>query len=235
MPETAKTPAPEFSAEVEKQHLRLDSEEYSNIYVVGDPHGCPGELDSLLDKTSPADDELVVFVGDLIRKGPDSEAVVERVARMDNAVSVRGNNEEKVIGGRHSMPDLSHESRECLRSMPVVVSWDDSIVVHGGVVPGKSLGDHTQADLQETRSLYGNGYDGTFWFERYNGEFRVFFGHTVLDAPLDLGNAVGLDTGCVYGGALTAYNCGSDEFVTVEAEETYRARSGHHIVSTKEV
>ena len=235
MPETAETAAPEFSAEVEKQHLRLDPEEYANIYVVGDPHGCPDELDSLLDRISPADDELVVFVGDLIRKGPDSEAVVERVMRMDNAVSVRGNNEEKVIGGKTQIPELSHESRECLRSMPVVVSWDDSFVVHGGVVPGKSFGDHTQADLQETRSLYGNGYDGTFWFERYDGEFRVFFGHTVLDAPLDLGNAVGLDTGCVYGGALTAYDCGREGFVTVESEETYRARSGHHIVSTKEV
>lgn len=235
MPETAETAAPEFSAEVEEQHLRLDSEEYANIYVVGDPHGCPDELGSLLDSISPADDELVVFVGDLIRKGPDSEAVVERVMRMDNAVSVRGNNEEKVIGGRHTMPELSRESRDCLRSMPVVVSWDDTIVVHGGVVPGKPLRRHTQADLQETRSLYGNGYDGTFWFERYDGDFRVFFGHTVLDAPLDLGNAVGLDTGCVYGGSLTAYDCAEEGFVTVEAEETYRARSGHHIVSSREV
>ena len=235
MSKTAEATAPEFSAEVEKQHLRLDSEEYANIYVVGDPHGCPDELDSLLDKISPTSDELVVFVGDLIRKGPDSEAVVERVMRMDNAVSVRGNNEEKVIDGKHSMPELSHKSRECLSSMPVVVSWGDSLAVHGGVVPGKPLRDQTQADLQETRSLYGKGYDGTFWFERYDGDFRVFFGHTVLDAPLDLGNAVGLDTGCVYGGSLTAYDCAEEDFVTVEAEETYRARSRHHIVSTSEV
>ena len=232
---TVESVAPEFSPEVERHHLRLDSEEYANIYVVGDPHGCPDELDSLLRKLSVSDDELVVFVGDLINKGPDSEAVVERVMRMDSAVSVRGNNEEKLINGKCGMPEMSRESRECLRSMPVVVSWDGSIVVHGGVVPGKPLLDHTQKDLQKTRSLYGNGYDGTFWFERYDGDFRVFFGHTVLDAPLDLGNAVGLDTGCVYGGSLTAYDCAEEGFVTVEAEETYRARSRHHIVSTRDV
>ena len=234
MSKTAEAAVPDFSKEVEDRHVRLDTDEYEKVYVVGDVHGCPKELEALLDKLSVSDDDAVVFVGDLIRKGPDTEAVVETVRGMENAVSVRGNNEQKIIDGKTEV-DLSYESREFLRSLPVVVSWEDSIAVHGGVVPGKPLNRQTPTDLRETRSLYGGGYDGTFWFERYDGDFRVFFGHTVLDAPLDLENAVGLDTGCVYGGSLTAYDCAEEDFVTVEAEKTYRARSGHHIVSTREV
>jgi len=234
MSKSAKASVPDFSKEVEDLHLRLDSDEYENVYVVGDVHGCPEELDALLGRLSVSEGDVVVFVGDLVRKGPDTEAVIEMVRNMENAVSLRGNNEQKVIDGSGGV-DLSQKSREFLRSLPVVISWGDSIAVHGGVVPGKPLSSQTPTDLRETRSLYGGGYDGTFWFERYEGDFRVFFGHTVLDAPLDLGNAVGLDTGCVYGGSLTAYDCGNEEFVTVEAKEKYRARSGHHIISTREV
>jgi serine/threonine protein phosphatase 1 len=222
---------PEFSPEVERQHVRLDTDEYENVYVVGDVHGCYDELETLLRRLSPSEDDMLVFVGDLVNKGPDSDAVVGKVRRMENAVCVTGNNEQKILDGKHKT-DMCRENREYLSSLPVVVSWEDSLAVHGGVLPGKPLRAHSPADLRETRSLYGEGYEGTFWFERYEDDLRVFFGHTVLDAPLNLGNAVGLDTGCVYGGSLTAYDCEAEEFVTVEPEETYRARSRHHIVST---
>jgi len=225
---------PGFSPEVERRHERLDSASWDNIYVVGDVHGCADELDELLRLVSPTEDELLVFVGDLVNKGPDSEAVVETVREMENAVSVRGNNEQKVIEGR-SNPDLSQESIEFVASTPVVISWDSNVVVHGGVVPAKPLGSHEPIDLLETRSICGNGYDGTFWFERYDRDIRVFFGHTVLESPLDLGDAVGLDTGCVYGGGLTAYDTGNGEFVSVEAEKTYKRRSRSHVVSVSEL
>jgi serine/threonine protein phosphatase 1 len=225
---------PEFSPEVESQHERLDSTSWDNIYVVGDVHGCADELNELLELLSPTDDELLVFVGDLVNKGPDSETVVETVREMENAVSVRGNNEQKVIEGR-SDPDLSKENFEFIKSTPIVVSWDSNIVVHGGVVPAKPLESHEPVDLLETRSICGNGYDGTFWFERHERDLHVFFGHTVLDSALDLENAVGLDTGCVYGGGLTAYDTQKDEFVTVEAKDTYKKRSRSHIVSVREV
>jgi len=225
---------PEFSPAVERQHVRLDTDEYENVYVVGDVHGCYDELETLLRRLSPSEDDMLVFVGDLVNKGPNSDAVVGKVRRMENAVSVTGNNEQKILDGKHKT-DICRENREYLSSLPVVVSWEDSLAVHGGVLPGKPLRAHSPDDLRETRSLYGEGYEGTFWFERYEDDLRVFFGHTVLNAPLDLGNAVGLDTGCVYGGSLTAYDCEAEGFVTVEAKETYRARSRHHIASTKEV
>jgi serine/threonine protein phosphatase 1 len=235
MPETeGRGMRPRFSDEVERRHKRIDADSWENVYVVGDVHGCPEELDSLMDAMSPSDDELVVFVGDLVNKGPDSESVVERVRGMENGVSVRGNNEQKVIEGR-SDPDLSPESVGFVESMPVAVSWGSNVVVHGGILPGKSLREHRPVDLLEARSICGNGYDGTFWFERHDRDIRVFFGHTVLEGPLDLGNAVGLDTGCVYGGGLTAYDTAEDEFVSVEAKMTYKRRSESHIVSTSDI
>jgi serine/threonine protein phosphatase 1 len=233
MSEKTELRGPEFSTEVQRQHRRVDTDSWENIYVVGDVHGCPKELDRLFSEISPTEDELVVFVGDLINKGPDSQAVIERVRQMENAVSVRGNNEQKLLDGKSDIPSLEEDDRSYIESMPVVVSWKDNLVVHGGVSPEKPLKQHSQKDLQETRSLYGGGYDGVFWFEKYGGDRRVFFGHTVLDAPLDGGEAIGLDTGCVYGGMLTAYDCGNDEFVAVDSERKYRERSQSHIVSTR--
>lgn len=234
MSETGCDLYPEFSDGVEGLHRRIEFERWENIYVVGDVHGCVNELERLLDRLSPTDQELVVFVGDLINKGPDSEAVVNRVRDMENAVTVRGNNEQNVVEGR-TEAGLSQESREFISSTPVVVSWGSSMVVHGGISPAKQLRDHEAVDFLETRSICGNGYDGTFWFERYEGNLRVFFGHTVLNTPLEIGKAVGLDTGCVYGGGLTAYDTESSKFVTVEAERTYRERSRSHIVSAGEL
>ena len=81
-----------------------------------------------------------------------------------------------------------------------------------------------------TGSLPGNGYDGPFWFESYEGPPRVFFGHTVLAEPLVTEWAVGLDTGCVHGGKLTAYDCETEEVVSVPAERTYRPRSDDKVL-----
>jgi serine/threonine protein phosphatase 1 len=57
----------------------------------------------------------------------------------------------------------------------------------------------------------------------------VFFGHTVMDGPVATDHAVGLDTGCVYGGGLTAYDVRGDEFVTVPSEE-YQRRADRKIL-----
>jgi len=64
----------------------------------------------------------------------------------------------------------------------------------------------------------------------YDGPARVFFGHTVFDEPRVSDTAVGLDTGCVYGGSLTAYEYWSDDLVSVPAEETYQSRAASKIL-----
>ena len=58
-------------------HERLDGPSWDNVYVVGDVHGFPEELDEPLEAVSPAGEEPLVFVGDIVNNGPDGEAVLE--------------------------------------------------------------------------------------------------------------------------------------------------------------
>ncbi|WP_435333648.1 metallophosphoesterase family protein [Haloarchaeobius sp. TZWWS8] len=225
-------PEPSFDDTDGAWHQTVDVDAWDNIYVVGDVHGCRDALDRLLDRVEPSDDELVVFVGDLVRKGPDSAGVVERVREAPNMLSVRGNNEEKLVRGKKELPALSDEDMVYIESLPVAISWEGALVVHGGVDPRKPLSEHSVDDLQNTRSLApGGSYDRPFWFEEYDGPDRVFFGHTVLAEPVYRHHVVGLDTGCVYGGELTAYDCNADEFVTVPLDRDGQDRKQSKIVT----
>jgi serine/threonine protein phosphatase 1 len=229
---------PRFGQAVEPLHRRVDVSRWKSVYVVGDVHGCPEELDRLLEELGVTDDDLVVFVGDLVRKGPDSKAVVDRVRAADNLLTVRGNNEQKLLRGEKELPALTDDDLEWLSSLPVAISWTgegdrpSALVVHGGVDPGDTLDEHTVDDLQNTRSLVpGGSYgDRPYWWEEYVGPQRVFFGHTVLARPVEREFAVGLDTGCVYGGALTAYDWRADRFHTVSADESAQGRAERKIL-----
>ncbi|WP_277553322.1 metallophosphoesterase family protein [Halobaculum limi] len=232
--------APRFGPEVEPMHRRVDIDEWDDVYVVGDVHGCPDALDRLLDHLNVTDDDLVVFVGDLVRKGPDSKAVVDRVRAADNFLTVRGNNEEKLLRGDKTLPELSDDDLEWMASLPVAISWagdgdtPGALVVHGGIDPRVPLTDHSVDDLQNNRSLVpGGSYgDRPYWWERYDGPDRVFFGHTVLARPVVREFAVGLDTGCVYGGELTAYDWHADTFHAISPDDTAEERAERKILDT---
>ena len=207
-----------------EKHWHFVANAFDNVYVVGDVHGCFDELQTLWQRLNPSDSELVVFVGDLVRKGPASIETVEFVAEQENAVSVQGNNEAKIINDRINS-DPFEPITDVLDSFPLVVSWDGAVVLHGGINPQKPVTEHTSRELVETRAIPPeNGYDGPFWFELYDEDPRIFFGHTVLRDPFISESAVGLDTGCVYGGKLTAYDCANDELISVPAERTYQSR-----------
>jgi serine/threonine protein phosphatase 1 len=219
-----------FDETVRRHHWRFDADAYDNVYVVGDVHGCIDELRTLWDRLDPSPDEMVVFVGDLVRKGPDSAAVVEFVASQPNAVSVRGNNEAKVLDNEVDTAPFESVLVD-IASLPLVVSWGDSLAVHGGIDTRHPLSDQRPHDVLESRAIPPeNGYGGPFWFEQYDGPGRVFFGHTVLESPFVSETAVGLDTGCVYGGALTAYDCQREECLRVPAQETYQQRSDDKVL-----
>ncbi|MFC4248680.1 metallophosphoesterase family protein [Natribaculum luteum] len=220
---------PPFDAAVSFEHRRIDLENWADVYVVGDVHGCLEDLETLFSVLELGDDDLVVFVGDLVRKGPQSKAVLEQVRESPRLLSVRGNNEQKVLDGDAAVPALGPTDYRYIESMPVAISWDGGVVVHGGVDPNRPLSAHSSEDLLTMRSPAGNGYDGPFWFDAYEGPPRVFFGHTVLERPLEREWAVGLDTGCVYGGSLTAYDVRRERFVSVSTGG-HRDRSDEKIV-----
>jgi serine/threonine protein phosphatase 1 len=227
------TPVPRFDGPVERVHERLDSTAYDGIYVVGDVHGSRAALESLLAALDPGADDLVVFVGDLVRKGPDSPGVVDLVRGDDRLVSVRGNNEAKIVRGDKEPEWLRAGDREFFASLPVAVSFDDAMVVHGGVDPTRELSEHSAEDLLTMRAPLGSGYDGPFWYQDYDGPYRIFFGHTVHERPVDREYAVGLDTGCVYGGTLTAYDYRRGEFVATDPTTAHQDRSSEKIAAVQ--
>jgi serine/threonine protein phosphatase 1 len=225
---------PTFDSTLDASHRRIDSTQWDDIFVVGDVHGCRETLERLLADLDPTADDLVVFVGDLVRKGPDSKGVLDLVRDRPNLQSVRGNNEQKLIDGDKSIDALTDADREYIEAMPVAISWDDALVVHGGIDHRKPLAEHTLSELLNNRSLVPDGsYDRPYWFETRRERPRVFFGHTVLAEPFVTDYAVGLDTGCVYGGQLTAFDYRAGDLRVVEPPETYVSRGADSIVDPR--
>ncbi len=220
-----------FDTAIPFDHREIVIEKHDDVYVVGDVHGCLDALETLLSALEITDEDLVLFVGDLVRKGPESRAVLDRIHESPQLLSVRGNNEQKLIDGDASLPGFGSTACEIMESFPVAIRWDDGLVVHGGLDPGRTIATHSVADVQTMRAPDGDGYDGPFWFGDYNGPPRVFFGHTVLDRPFESEWAVGLDTGCVYGGTLTAYDINRQRFVSVDSDG-HVDRSDDKIVAT---
>ena len=67
--------------------------------VVGDVHGCSAELEDLLERIGFSSADRLVFVGDLVARGPDSRGVLALMRQLD-ATSVRGNHEGKLLAWR---------------------------------------------------------------------------------------------------------------------------------------
>ena len=98
-------------------------------------------------------------------------------------------------------------------------------MVHAGVRPGVPLKHQMASDLTGLRTMGANpsGREGVPWYEVYRGKRIVLFGHWAAIEPRRAPRAIGLDTGCVYGGRLTAYIIESDQFLSVSAYRTYDA------------
>lgn len=229
------TPPTNLNGSLQGNHRRIDPDRWEDIYVVGDVHGCLSELKGLMDKLSVGSDDLVVFVGDLVRKGPESRGVLEFVMERPNMRTVRGNNEQKLIDGESELPELGAEHLRYIESLPVAISWDDVAVIHGGIDHRKPFSEHTVDELLNMRSLSPEGgYNRPFWFETRREYPRIFFGHTVLSEPLETEWAVGLDTGCVHGRGLTAYDYRESRFVEFSPSTTHVERSSDSVVTPRE-
>jgi hypothetical protein len=105
---------------------------------------------------------------------------------------------------------------------PFFIELAKVIVVHAGLRPGIPIEGQSPQDLTEIREVQP---DGRPWYEFYHGTKPVVFGHWVRREPLIRENAIGLDTGCVYGGRLSAYVLPEDRVISVPARNVYRIRS----------
>jgi hypothetical protein len=215
--------------------------------VVGDVHGCRAELEALLDRTAYAEGDQLILVGDLVARGPDSPGVLE-VARRTSAVIVRGNHEEKLLRHRRAERDHKKGKRKRPKPLGPVhaavaraldaedwamlertsLSFDlpghGARVVHAGLLPGVAFEEQHPRWLLTIRAVSARGEavemgPGALWGSRYKGPPHVLFGHNAQARPQIHRWATGLDTGCVYGGWLTAIVLSAGQKVPADVRE----------------
>jgi len=219
-------------------NIKMPSKSEGRTIVVGDIHGCYDELMELLDKVGFAKKDRLVSVGDLIAKGPKSREVLELFMSDERFSTVIGNHDlilrrrwngediELKAAQKQTHKELKDEKdRYCLflNALPFVIDLGTHLVVHAGLRPNVELHSQTTGDLTRLRTLGPDreSDEGTPWYHVYNGEKTVIFGHWCAPEPRRGPKAIGLDTGCVYGHALTAYVIETEEFVSVPAKQAY--------------
>jgi predicted phosphodiesterase len=99
------------------------------------------------------------------------------------------------------------------------------LAVHAGIIPGKAAEACTSEELCRVRRI-GRRRTSPFWYEKYRGHDLVVFGHTHAQLPRRHMQgphlaAHGLDTGCVYGGCLTAWCLETDDYEVVAAKRDW--------------
>jgi bis(5'-nucleosyl)-tetraphosphatase (symmetrical) len=192
-------------------------------FIVGDVQGCHQELLDLLAAAGfDRSRHKLAFVGDLVNRGPRSRAVLE-LAREHEALVVVGNHEDALLRGHSSETmdrvhaEVDAEMVAWVRTWPTFIRRPGWILVHGGIPPGKRPEEAEREDLISLRTVGGDRP----WFDFWRGPETVIFGHWATRGKVDLPLVKGLDTGCVYGRALTGIFWPEGRWVSVPARRMW--------------
>lgn len=233
--------------------------------IIGDIHGCYEELVELLGELgyAPAADgagwshpqgRRLVFLGDLVDRGPNSPGVVQLAAHCVNAgtaLCVPGNHDIKfmraVFGKQvrqsHGLAETLIQYEAIERQQPgatrAAAEFIDKLVSHYVLDDGKLVVAH--AGLKEEMHGRGSGKVREFclygettgetdefglpvrhnWAAEYRGRAMVVYGHTPVPEPEWLNGTICIDTGCAFGGKLTALRYPERQLASVEAKAVF--------------
>jgi protein phosphatase len=206
------------------------------------------------DGVTPPKDRKAIFLGDLVDRGPKTPDVLKLVMSMveaGTALCVPGNHDVRLVRALHgkkvkptyglseSLEQLSQESPAFKKQ---TAQFLDSLVSHYVLDKGQLVVAHAgmKEDLAGRTSgavrafaIYGEttGETDDFglpirynWAADYRGTASIIYGHTPIPQPEWLNNTLNIDTGCVFGGALTALQYPEQEWVSVPAAQVYAER-----------
>jgi protein phosphatase len=201
----------------------------------------------------PPEGRKAIFLGDIVDRGPKIVDVLKLVMSMSNgglALCVPGNHDIKLMrklrgkdvqithGLADSLQQLEKESPEFRKQ---VSDFMDELISHYVLDDGKLVVAHAgmKQEMQGRGSgkvrdfaLYGEttgetdefGFPVRYnWAAEYRGDAMVVYGHTPVPQPEWLNRTINIDTGCVFGGNLTALRYPEKELVSVPAYATYAA------------
>ena len=193
----------------------------------------------------------LVFIGDFVDRGPKITQVLKLVMNAvasDAALCVPGNHDVKLMrklrgrdvqithGLAESLAQLADEPEDFRKR---VAEFIDDFVSHYVLDDGKLVVAH--AGMKESMQGRGSGAVREFalfgettgetdefglpvrynWAAEYRGQAMVVYGHTPVPEPEWLNRTINIDTGCVFGGKLTALRYPEKELVSVPAKQTY--------------
>lgn len=209
-------------------------EDAMKTILIGDIHACSREFSALLDLIAPGSSDRLILMGDLVNKGPDPGGVVRTVCSLD-LVCLRGNHENDHLNWQAGTAQPRRESvrtRKLMaeddyaayialaKAMPLAYENSDLIAVHGAVVPGLPLPEQPPAFLTGDETPDPSWKDGIdlgrpliVGHKRYRKDFSK--------PCIEKGKFYGIDTGCVYGGTLTALELPSGKIWQVKAARDY--------------
>ena len=192
-----------------------------------------------------------VFVGDLVDRGPGVTNVLKLVMSMVEdgvALCVAGNHESKLVRKlRGRNVQISHGLAESLEQLEeespafreTATRFLDGLISHYVLDGGELVVAHAgmKVEYQGRASarvrdfcLYGETTGETDewglpiranWAADYRGRAMVVYGHTPVAEPAWLNRTINVDTGCVFGGKLTALRYPEQELVSVPAARVY--------------
>ncbi len=228
--------------------------------IIGDVHGCHVELLALLDQLgydtsvdpiAHPNGRRVIFVGDLVDRGPGVAEVLDVAMSMvdaGNALCILGNHEDKLrraLAGRdvkvtHGLAEsLEQLERRSPAFIERATAFIDGLLSHyvldGGrlVVAHAGLPERYQGRSSgrvRSIALYGDTDGETDeyglpvryqWAQDYRGKAAVVYGHTPVPVPDWVNNTICVDTGAVFGGELTALRWPERQLVSVRADREY--------------
>ncbi|MDD2781983.1 metallophosphoesterase [Sulfuricurvum sp.] len=206
----------------------------SALIVYGDIHGCLDEFQKLRDQIKPQKNDIEVCVGDIITKGSYSLETLRYIQKNGILSVLGNHEDKIIRYLKHQespkknpinldndeqqiVDNITPKDIEFLQSLPLFLRFDDITVVHGGLQNSmvlENLSGREYQKLLRLRYLDQEGHfvahgeeteDSTFWADVYDGnQGLVVYGHQWSEESKISKNAIGVDTGCVYGNKLSA-------------------------------